>query len=51
MKYWVQVQAPAGNWYDSLGSNDLNAVRKHAAHLRERGHTVRIIRRKDTVIK
>lgn len=47
MKYWLQVQAPAGNWSDSVGSNSLDSLKAHAIWQREQGETVRIVERTD----
>lgn len=50
MKYWVQTQAPAGNWVDSIGTNDLKAAKAHARYLHSIGETARVISREDTVV-
>jgi hypothetical protein len=49
--YYLQTQAPAGNWVDYLGSSDLNGLRLHAAHSFARGDKVRIVERHDVVVK
>lgn len=50
MKYWLQTQAPAGNWADSVGSEKLDVLRKHGAYMEKQGATVRIVSRTDKVI-
>jgi hypothetical protein len=43
MRYTVQCQAPAGNWYDVLGTNDVHLVVRHANYHVEKGDEVRIV--------
>lgn len=51
MKYWIQVQAPAGNWVDVLGTDDLNAAAKYAMWQQNHGPVkARVIERKDEVL-
>lgn len=50
MRYWLQVQSAAGNWVDSLGTDSLDSAVEHGKFLRERGETVRVVFRVDTVI-
>lgn len=52
MKYWLQVKAPAGNWVDWVGTDDLESAKDHAAWLVEEGHyrETRVVERLDTVI-
>lgn len=50
MKYYTQIQAPAGNWVDVLGSDDVTSCRMFAKYRRELGDTVRVIERKDKVV-
>jgi hypothetical protein len=33
MKYWVQYRTKAGNWVDSMGTNDLNSAKGFALFL------------------
>lgn len=49
--YFLQKQAPAGNWVDSLGSSDLDGLRSHAKYLLANGDKVRIVERHDVVVK
>ena len=49
--YWLQTQAPAGNWVDSIGSSDLETLLDHSDHLQDSGEECRIIERTDVVIK
>jgi hypothetical protein len=51
MKYYLQTQAPAGNWSDNMGSDDLERLVRHARFLTGHGHTCRIVERVDTVIQ
>lgn len=49
--YWLQTQAPAGNWVDNMGSASRNSVITHGKWLqKEHGETVRVVDRTDTVI-
>lgn len=50
MRYWVQTQAPAGNWRDELGTNELERATSFAEYLHGKGHNVRVVERVDTVI-
>lgn len=52
MKYWVQAKAPAGNWYDMLGTNDKDAAIRYAKHAIdvEKYTSIRIVERIDTPI-
>lgn len=51
MRYWLQVRAPAGNWVDSLGSDDKHACVVHGRWLaKERGEHVRVVERTDVVV-
>lgn len=50
MKFWVQTQAPAGNWVDSLGCNQLEDADSFAKHLVDTGHKVRLVIRTDVTI-
>lgn len=51
MKYWLQTQAPAGNWVDSLGTDDLESALSHSDYLQDRGEKTRIVTRVDTPVK
>jgi len=51
MKYWLQCKAPAGNWSDSIGSDEIQSLKDHAAYLRAQGETVRIVERKDVEVQ
>lgn len=49
--YWVQGKAPAGNWYDALGTDDLAFCERHAAWMRdEQEITTRVVKRYDQEI-
>ena len=50
MKYWIQTQAPAGNWCDTLGTDDLMSARNFADYQRSLGRTVRVAERADVVV-
>jgi len=51
MRYWMQVQAPGGNWVDSLGANDIESCLAHGDYLtQEHGKVTRVIERMDVVI-
>lgn len=50
MKYWVQNQAPSGNWVDSLGTDDLNIAVGHRDYNNTKGEISRIVCREDTVV-
>lgn len=51
MRYWLQTKAPAGNWVDFMGSDDLQSVKDHANwHYDETGEQVRIVERTDVEI-
>lgn len=51
MKYYLQTQAPAGNWVDNLGSDDIESLKGHASWLHEvKGQQVRIVERNDVVV-
>lgn len=50
MKYWLQTQAPAGNWVDSIGSDDQEVCQRHGAYLAKHGETVRVVERQDIVL-
>ena len=34
--YWLQCQAPAGNWYDSLGTSSVKTCVSHMKFLQSR---------------
>lgn len=49
--YWVQQIAPAGNFYDVLGTgDDLKAAQDYAKYTRGQGYKTRIVLRTDVVI-
>jgi hypothetical protein len=54
MRYWVQTQAPAGNWVDNMGTDNLfggAGALSMAAYLQTtKGCTVRIVERVDTQV-
>jgi len=50
MKYWLQTQAPAGNWVDSLGTDDLESALSHSDYLQDSGKKTRIVTRVDKVV-
>lgn len=41
--YWLQRQAPAGSWYDTLSSPLLESVTSHKKFLESKGTTCRIV--------
>jgi hypothetical protein len=47
MKYWAQIQAPAGNWVDVLGTDDLETAFDFADWHREKGDQARVVKRID----
>lgn len=49
-RYWVQVQAPAGNWIDYLGVDDLEKARSYAEGRKEKQEAARVVERKDVVV-
>lgn len=53
MQFYVQMQAPAGNWYDILGTNFYEDARQHAEwyfkHFQNGTVNVRIIERKEEI--
>lgn len=49
-RYWLQTQAPAGNWVDNTGSSNVSYCESHGRFLLERGETVRVIERTDREI-
>jgi hypothetical protein len=52
VKFWLQTKAPAGNWTDVLGSNDLANCVSHARYLSdEHNEETRIVERVDTIVK
>ena len=48
-RYWLQTQAPAGNWVDSVGTT-LEACISHGRYLQQRGEIVRVVKRTDRVL-
>ncbi len=48
--YWVQAKAPAGNWYDELGTDLLPRAIDYAKFLVNDGRVARVVLRKDTVV-
>lgn len=49
--YWLQTQAPAGNWTDNLGTEVLENAVSHGKWLMENEkETVRVVTRLDTVV-
>ena len=54
MRYWLQVRAPAGNWVDSLGSNDRNTCVDHGRwYVKNKIHLrtdVRVVERTDVQV-
>jgi hypothetical protein len=49
-RFWLQTLAPAGNWVDSIGSDDFSSVCDHGRWLVEKmnhQHT-RVVERVDT---
>lgn len=47
MRYWVQVKAPAGNWVDSIGLDDLVQAKEYASAL---GDEARVVERTDVEV-
>lgn len=41
--FWLQCQAPAGNWYDSLGSQNLDNILSMKSYEEARGNTCRVV--------
>lgn len=52
MKFWLQTQAPAGNWVDSLGTTGKDAAIEHGKWLLQKTDAiaVRVIERTDVEI-
>jgi len=50
VRYWVQVRSSGGNWYDAIGTDDLECANSHMAFLGEIGESVRVVERVDTVL-
>lgn len=50
MRYWVQTQAPAGNWVDNMGTARRAKAIEMAVYLQSKGETVRVVERVDTVV-
>jgi hypothetical protein len=51
MRYWIQEQAPNGNYFDSVGLEGLAKAKQHARYLAGQGRACRIIQRVDEVIE
>jgi hypothetical protein len=49
-KYWTQVQAPAGNWVDSMGCDVMQRCVAHGEHCAKDGVKARVVERVDTVV-
>jgi len=51
--YYIQFQAPAGNWVDSIGTQDLKDAKRHLSYEKKlkREKNWRIIRRYSEVIE
>jgi len=51
-KFWMQKQAPAGNWTDSIGWEDLavDDMQRRLAYYRKFGDKVRVVERVDVVV-
>jgi hypothetical protein len=49
-QYWTQVKAPAGNWFDSLGTDELAGAISFAKFEVEQGNTARVVSRTDIVV-
>lgn len=50
-KYWMQVQAPAGNWVDNMGSDNIKLLIEQAVWHEEQHHeNVRVVERTDTPV-
>lgn len=50
-KYWIQQRAPAGNWVDRLGADDLTTVVSHFNWCRDNfPEEHRVIERTDVVV-
>ena len=47
MRYWLQLKAPAGNWYDSIGTSSINDAISYAEDEVKRGATARVVERRD----
>lgn len=54
MRYYLQTQAPAGNWTDHLGSDSLETCQQHALYLVNKqdypANQVRVVERVDTTV-
>lgn len=49
--FWMQTQAPAGNWVDSIGTDDKAAAVRYAKHhIEKMNEQARVVDRFDTVI-
>ena len=52
MQYWLQTQAPAGNWVDNLGVNNLEDAKQHGQFLADKyGQQIRIVTKHIQVIE
>lgn len=50
-KYWMQTQAPAGNWTDSIGSSDKESCMQHGKYRAAvYGDAVRVVERVDVTL-
>lgn len=50
-KFWLQQKAPAGNWTDNMGSDELPGLVSHKKYLEQAaGGEYRIVQREDTEI-
>lgn len=46
-RYWVQTQAPAGNWVDSMGTGKLEDAHSYADYERSHGNKARVVERQN----
>ena len=50
MRYWLQVKAPAGNWVDSVGTDDKQSAIDHGRYLETKGEETRVVERTDVQV-
>lgn len=49
--FWLQTKAPAGNWVDNTGCDDIAMLKRHGRYLcNVRGERVRIVKREDRAV-
>lgn len=48
--YWLQLKAPAGNWYDHVGADDKGTLIGYGEAAEGRGETARVVERHDVEV-